>query len=141
MGVRPGSMRAARCAQTGQPPRMICLPSVSLQRLGTARLAVGLNRPQLQCPHCNVRRRRLFWQRMTTPHGTRYWWSHLLGRASLDVPAQGWGGWCAEEMGLGKVRGGCVAACMWSSPFAAQPSRLSSAACRQLGGPVAVWLV
>ncbi|KAI7843193.1 hypothetical protein COHA_003176 [Chlorella ohadii] len=47
--------------------------------------------------------RRLFWQRMTTPNGTRYWWSHLLGRAALDVPAQGWGGWCAEEMGLGKT--------------------------------------
>ncbi|KAI3434920.1 hypothetical protein D9Q98_002974 [Chlorella vulgaris] len=47
--------------------------------------------------------RRLFWQQLQTPGGTRYWWSVLLGRASLEVPAQGWGGWCAEEMGLGKT--------------------------------------
>ena len=48
--------------------------------------------------------RRLLWQRLATPHGKRYWWSPLLGRAALDVPEQPWGGWCAEEMGLGKVR-------------------------------------
>ncbi|PSC76011.1 helicase-like transcription factor isoform B [Micractinium conductrix] len=47
--------------------------------------------------------RRLFWQRLTTPTGSRYWWSPVLARASLEVPAQGWGGWCAEEMGLGKT--------------------------------------
>ena len=49
--------------------------------------------------------RRLLWQRLATPGGREWWWSQLLGRAAWSVPEQPWGGWCAEEMGLGKVGG------------------------------------
>ena len=58
----------------------------------------------LECEQGDGGFRRLLWQRLTTPHGKQYWWSPLLGRAALEVPEQPWGGWCAEEMGLGKVR-------------------------------------
>lgn len=40
---------------------------------------------------------------MVTPSGARWWYSPILRRAALDVPPQPWGGFCAEEMGLGKV--------------------------------------
>lgn len=40
---------------------------------------------------------------LTTPGGERYWYSPVLRRASLEVPAMPAGGFCAEEMGLGKV--------------------------------------
>lgn len=41
---------------------------------------------------------------MTTPKGERWWYSPVLHRASLGVPAMPCGGFCAEEMGLGKAR-------------------------------------
>eukprot|EP00887_Chlorella_sp_A99_P003475 scaffold7.g3475.t1 len=47
--------------------------------------------------------RRHFWLPLTAACGQRYWYSSLLGRAALDVPEQPWGGFCCEEMGLGKT--------------------------------------
>jgi hypothetical protein len=40
---------------------------------------------------------------MFTERGERWWYSPLLRRASFTVPAMPWGGFCCEEMGLGKV--------------------------------------
>lgn len=93
----------------------LLLAAVEQQRLWIPPCLLAADVPMPQAPPPLPRR--LFWQRMTTPNGTRYWWSHLLGRASVDVPAQGWGGWCAEEMGLGKVRCGGL----WCGAGAARP--------------------
>jgi hypothetical protein len=75
-----------------------------------------------------------------TPGGVRYWWSPLLGRASLEVPEQPWGGWCAEEMGLGKVgcwrpprARGCP--CKWSLPIFRPSLRRLGAAHLSSRGP------
>lgn len=104
-GVLPAVAAAGDLLLAGVDQRLLwILPSL---------LAADAPMPQASPPLP----RRLFWQRMTTPNGTRYWWSHLLGRASVDVPAQGWGGWCAEEMGLGKVRRGGL----WRGAGAARP--------------------
>jgi hypothetical protein len=42
---------------------------------------------------------------LSLPDGRRWWYSPVLGRACVEVPAMPWGGFLAEEMGLGKV--GC----------------------------------
>ena len=71
-----------------QPPASACC-RYQLQSLGF----------MLDCEQGEGGFRRLFWKRLQTPGGVHYWWSPVLGRASLEVPAQPWGGWCAEEMG------------------------------------------
>ncbi|GIL83947.1 hypothetical protein Vretimale_10963 [Volvox reticuliferus] len=47
--------------------------------------------------------RRLFWLPITNSQGQRYWYSPVLVRLAMDVPAQTTGGFLAEEMGLGKT--------------------------------------
>lgn len=41
---------------------------------------------------------------MTSPRGEKWWYSPVLKRAALEVPSLPGGGFCCEEMGLGKVR-------------------------------------
>ena len=47
--------------------------------------------------------RRHLWCKVNMADGTPFWYSPLLGRVARDVPTQAWGGFCCEEMGLGKT--------------------------------------
>ncbi|GAB4812994.1 hypothetical protein N2152v2_000040 [Parachlorella kessleri] len=47
--------------------------------------------------------RRHFWLPMKAVGGEQWWYSPLLRRASQNVPSMPWGGFCCEEMGLGKT--------------------------------------
>lgn len=72
--------------------------------------------------------RRHLWARVTLAGGTPFWYSPLLGRVARNVPAQAWGGFCCEEMGLGKtveVLGLCLA----NPAPALSPNSISSDGC------------
>lgn len=43
--------------------------------------------------------RELFWHRVVNSQGQACWYSPIFQRVSLEVPAQPWGGFLAEEMG------------------------------------------
>jgi hypothetical protein len=47
--------------------------------------------------------RRHVWVPAAAVDGTPFWYSPLLGRVASVVPEQPSGGWCCEEMGLGKT--------------------------------------
>ncbi|KAK9808795.1 hypothetical protein WJX72_003802 [[Myrmecia] bisecta] len=64
--------------------------------------------------------RRFFWVPLTSPAGTRYWYSPVLHRLCTDVPAAPWGGFLAEEMGLGKTVETC--ALLLANPAPALPA-------------------
>ena len=48
----------------------------------------------------------MFWTGHTNSAGRQFWYSPVFNRLSLDVPAQGAGGFLAEEMVCGGGRGG-----------------------------------
>ena len=47
--------------------------------------------------------RKHFWVPLTAADGTQFWYSSLFGRTSRTVATQCSGGFCCEEMGLGKT--------------------------------------
>ena len=65
-------------------------------------LANALMRFMMDAERCVGGFRKHLWVPATAADGTPFWYSPLLGRVASDVPAQSSGGFCCEEMGLGK---------------------------------------
>ena len=89
LGTCPPLPAACSYEPGQQPPRMPLSPASNSEQAASSRLTPPA-RPPAQ---------------MTAPGGERWWWSPVLQSASHDVPTMPWGGFLAEEMGLGKVGG------------------------------------